>query len=137
VNHGHWRHRREIILRPGRWLLVTDTAESRDGRPHDFRVWWNLPEGLRPVADGTGRLRLGWPDSGDFLWITELNRSATVTPLSGHRKPLRGWRSRGDRQFTPSWSTGFQALNRKKHVFRTLFHFGAEPRTTPFQHPFG
>jgi hypothetical protein len=137
VNHGHWRHRREIILRPGRWLLVTDTAESRDGRPHDFRVWWNLPEALRPVADGTGRLRVGWPDSGDFLWITELNRSATVTPLSGHRKPLRGWRSRGDRQFTPSWSTGFQALNRKKHVFRTLFHFGAEPRTTPFQHPFG
>ena len=136
VDHGTWRHRRDIILRPGRWLLVTDTVDALDRRRHDFRVWWNLPADLRPRSAGAGRLRVDWPGAGEPLWITELNGSPTIAPVSGQTKPLRGWRSRGDRQFTPAWSTGFQAADRSRHVFRTLFHFGTEPRTTAFPHPF-
>jgi hypothetical protein len=99
-------------------------------------VWWNFPEDLRPKNAGTGRLKIGWPGSPEALWVTELNGSKAITPASGQRSPLRGWRSKGDRLFTPAWSTGFQALDRRRYTFRTLFHFGAEPRTKAFPHPF-
>lgn len=136
VNHGVWRHRRDIVFRPGRWLLVTDHLTGLDRATHDFRVWWNFPADLHPRPDAVGRLAIDLPHSPDTLWVTELGRSRTIAPVSGQQKPLRGWRSRYDRQFTPAWSTGFEATDVQDHTFRTLFHFGRQPRATPFPHPF-
>jgi hypothetical protein len=137
VNHGAWRHRRDIVFRPGRWLQVTDIVTGLDGAAHDFRVWWNFPEGLEPRPAGTGRLAIDLPRSTDRLWVTELGGAPVIDPVTAQRDALRGWRSRRDLELTPAWSTGFESLGvHRHHTFHTLFHFGPEPRTAPFPHPF-
>jgi hypothetical protein len=36
VDHGAWRHRRNILVRPGRCLQVTDVVAALDGRDHEL-----------------------------------------------------------------------------------------------------
>jgi hypothetical protein len=136
VNHGIWRHRRDVVYRPGRWLQVTDIVTALDGRAHDFRVWWNFPAELVPRAVGAGRLAIALPHSADTLWVTELEASRTIAPVTAQRGPLRGWRSRVALELTPAWSTGFEVRAVRRHTFRTLFHFGDPPGGAP-RHPFG
>jgi hypothetical protein len=136
VNHGTWRHRREVVFRPGRWMLVTDVVTGLDRRRHDFRVWWNFPYELRPRPIEVGRLAIDVPDSDDTLWVTELGGNRTIPVVAGRRDPMRGWRSKVDLEATPAWSTGFHTSRVRRHTFRTLFHFGPEPRRAPFRHPF-
>jgi hypothetical protein len=129
-----WNFPKELApRRAGASRLVIDLpgGDSSAGASSDG----GSPDGGSP--DG-GSPDGGSPDAGaeSMLWVTELGGSATMTPVSGRRKPLRGWRSMADLEFTPAWSTGFQATNVRSHTFRTLFHFGPEPRSTPMPHPF-
>lgn len=136
VDHGVWRHDREVVFRPGSWLLVTDVVTGQDGREHDYRVWWNLAAPLVPRRTGRTGLVIDLAGSAEPLWVNELGGSALIAPVSGGRRPLRGWRSKFDMQFTPAWSTGYLAQGVRRHTFRTLFHFGVRARTEPFDHPF-
>jgi hypothetical protein len=135
VSHGAWRHRRELLFLPGSWLQVTDTVVALDRRRHDVRVWWHFPQALRPVPYGSGRLSIEVPGLADRLWVAELGRARAIAPRAGRNGPLEGWRSREDLRLTPAWATGFEAEGVRSHTFRTLFHFGSEPRTSPFPHP--
>jgi hypothetical protein len=138
VDHGLWSHRRQVVLRPGRWLSVTDRVVWRDDAEHDMRIWWNLPGELpRPSVDGS---RIGFslaPGAGQpSLWIEELRSAAPIEPDRGATEPLRGWRSRKDLELTPAWSTGFVARGRRRHTFVTLFTLGAVPLREHPPHPF-
>jgi glycosyltransferase involved in cell wall biosynthesis len=135
VDHGHWRHHRKIVLRPGCWLYVTDSVHSGDGHAHDFRTWWNLPGEASLSPSGENGVQVELPCSGT-LWIVEFGGSELIAPVTAQRDPLRGWRSKQDLQLTPTWSIGHERLRSRSHVFRTFFSFGAEcPADVPL-HPF-
>ena len=137
VDHGGWLHHRDIVFRPGHWLLVTDVLTARDDAPHDFRQWWNLPEEIVPTPTESGGLAVELPGSTSALWVVERSGSALIAPVTAQREPvLRGWRSKHDLQFTPAWSTGFEAIGVRAKEFRTLFCIGDEAPTGPFDHPF-
>lgn len=134
VDHGHWRHHREIVLSPGAWLLVTDRVWSLDGHPHDYRVWWNLAGDLALRAGDGGELRAELA-GGRAVQVRELSSSLLIDPVAGKAEPMRGWRSKCDLELVPAWSTGFEAIGVRDHVFRTLFRFDNEPMHEP-RHPF-
>jgi glycosyltransferase involved in cell wall biosynthesis len=137
VDHGAWRHRREIVFLPGRWLLVTDTLTSGNDAAHDYRQWWNFPEEIEPRATDYSGLAVEMLGSTGTLWVTELCGSGLIAPVKAQRDPLlRGWRSKYDLQFTPAWSTGFEAVGVRDHEFRTLFSFSDQRPAGPFDHPF-
>ncbi len=94
------------------------------------------PRSFRPGPTERGGLAIHLPDSSETLWVTEMSGSRLIAPVSAGRDPLRGWRSRYDTQFTPAWSTGFEATGVRDHKFRTLFSFGDEPPFAPFDNPF-
>jgi glycosyltransferase involved in cell wall biosynthesis len=134
VDHGRWHHHREIILCPGQWLYVVDTVHSQDRAAHDYRLWWNFPAEVRMHQVGSSALRVDLA-SPETLHVCDLAGGNLITPVRGQRDPLRGWRSRRDREFTPAWSTGFEVIAVRDWVFRSMFHFG-EPAHDEPDHPF-
>jgi hypothetical protein len=131
VNHEVWRHERKIIFRPRDWLYVVDTVAATDQRPHDFRVWWNLPAELPPHVVERSTLAAAMPGQAENLRIVELNGAEAIAPVSGQTEDMRGWRSRQDLQLTPSWSTGFEVAGVRDYQFRTLFSFGSVQTSLP------
>lgn len=122
VDHGFWKHNRLITFSPGAWLMVTDEVTSLDGAPHDFTVWWNLPESLGKPKVHADRVSFLLPDGRSFHVINRCG-SELVEPVKGQSEPLRGWRSEADYEFTPAWSMGFRQFERVQHSFSTLFCF--------------
>lgn len=131
VDHGGWRHERIVVLRPGRWLYVTDRVTASDGGRHAFRVWWNLLGEADVATAGTGRVRVAVPTSAEPLWIVDGSGAELIAPARGVDAPLRGWRSRRDLVLEPAWSLGFVAADTAQHEFRTFLGFGAEPLDGP------
>lgn len=126
VNHGAWSHRRSITYLPGAWLLVEDALQALDGNPHDFRLWWNLPEELRDPSVEGGRVTFLLPD-GRPLYVSALRETDVVPPAKGQRNPLRGWRSKMDEEFTPAWSLAHEGRKKERHVFLTLLSLDQLP----------
>ncbi len=127
VDHGTWSHRRTIHFAPGQWLLVEDDVRSSDDRPHDFRVWWNLPEELSNPTVESSEVRFALA-SGRSLQIESLDGAQLVEPVLGQQSPLRGWRSRVDYEFAPAWSLAHHVESTTDHVFRTLLSIdGSRP----------
>lgn len=122
VNHGAWSHRRSIAYAPGRWLRVDDELQSQDDRPHDFQVWWNLPETLTDPRIDDGRVTFTL-SSGRALHVSPQGEAELVPPVKGQQEPLRGWRSMVDYEFTPAWSMAYRIAGRTAHTFRTVLSF--------------
>ncbi|MEV0274245.1 heparinase II/III family protein, partial [Hamadaea sp. NPDC050747] len=123
VDHVTWKHRREVVFRPGEWLQVIDTVSALDGESHDYRVWWNMPEEVTPEVQEDGGLGISVPTADRRLWLREHSGSTLIEPVKGQQEPLRGWRSKVDLRFTPAWSVGFEVLGVSDHEFRTVFCF--------------
>jgi hypothetical protein len=136
VDHGTWRHHREIIFLPSKWLYLIDTLTAQDDSPHDYRAWLNFPADLPPQRTEGGGLVIQLPGSNDKLWVVELGGSELIRPVSAQRHPMRGWRSKVDNELTPAWSTGFEARSTRDHQFKILLRFGSEEPTAPVEYPF-
>jgi hypothetical protein len=126
VDHGHWRHRRRLVLSPGRWLWTRDEVSAADNREHDFAVWWQLAAPWEP--EGTSDTSVGFRSAVDGapLWLQSFDGAAIDGPVSGQQEPLRGWRSVADRALVPCWSVALRARARA-HVFDTVFSLGEAP----------
>lgn len=135
VDHGRWRHQREIIFRPANWLYVVDSVQSLDGQPHDFRVWWNFAAELDLTRASDGEVELQLP-GGQTLSMSALCGATLIAPVVGGREPMRGWRSKRDLSLIPAISTGFEISAATSHQFRTLFAFAGVPGGEPPEHPF-
>jgi glycosyltransferase involved in cell wall biosynthesis len=136
VDHGHWRHHRDIVLLPGQWLYVVDSVHSQDRSKHTYRVWWNLPHDMTMTPGEESRFYADWEDRSERLEVAELSGARLIPPVSGQRDPvMRGWRSKQDLQVTPAWSTGYEVTRMPNFVFRTLFRLDGGPMIEPV-HPF-
>lgn len=128
--HGHWHHQRRLSMSPQKWLIVEDFVQSLNGKPHDFRSWFNLPGELKMVVHDELTVRF---DGGLLpmpLWIRGWGDLELIVPVSGQTDPLRGWRSLKDRSLEPTWSMGYSLNGEYENLIVVTFNFGHEPLDT-------
>jgi hypothetical protein len=119
------RHRRVLVMAPGRFLLVLDFLHDRIHH-HDYRQWFqfapdweleSLPDGVRahtPASDGVE------PEA--LRVFNLLDENTMGQPVRGQEAPrLQGWHSDAANSLKPSASLAVEALDRKMGRFATLF----------------
>jgi hypothetical protein len=118
------RHRRVLIMAPGRFLLTLDFLHDRLHH-HDYRQWfqfapqWQLeigPDGVTALAPA--------PDDEQAAGLRVFNlldENTMAKPVRGQEEPhLQGWHSDAANSLKPSASLGVEALDRKIGRFATL-----------------
>lgn len=120
VDHGSWSHDRSISYSPNAWLLVQDNVRSEDGRPHDFSIWWNLPEELELTRVDEDLVCFRMSDDRELI-VRSFQNGQLILPVKGQEEPLRGWRSIVDDAFTPAWSMGYEVTQEMEYSFTTMF----------------
>lgn len=118
-------HRRMLLYRPGRWLVVLDWITDDDGRRRDAAQHFHLaPELDLEVASGGFQTTL---PSGSALHVVTLSGATSLKPARGRERPsLAGWISRTDGRLEPCWTMGFHATGHPVHL-ATLFTFDDRP----------
>jgi hypothetical protein len=98
-------HRRFLIYRPGRTLIVLDSVQSTD--THEYVRHFHFGAGIdaeirarRIVVNGPGI-----PEST----LTDLSMSTTMTLDCGREDPRLGWTYPSDRQRTAVWTATFSS----------------------------
>jgi glycosyltransferase involved in cell wall biosynthesis len=107
VHHGDYVHRRRLVYRPGKELLIKDAVFSQTSEVREGTLWFNI----------SGHFELESVDEESVVFTaageageTRLVVSGTgrlVEPIRGQADPMRGWRSREDQGLEPTWSVGF------------------------------
>lgn len=107
VQHLDYVHRRRVIYRPGRELLLKDAVYSQSPEEREAIIWLNISGHfeLESVADA-------------LIFVSHVDEKPTtirvdgpghlIDPVRGRENPMRGWRSRHDRSLEPVWSVGFK-----------------------------
>lgn len=123
------RHQRQIVMEPGRFLLVLDWLQDRRSLPHECRQWFHFaPEW--EVRRGSGGLwatapaQAGRPET--VLRAVSLSPSVAIEEVvRGQEEPeLLGWVS--DRAFSLTPASCFCVAGKGAAVrFATLFVFGS------------
>jgi hypothetical protein len=127
---GRASHVRYVLLEPGEWLLVVDTARAADGAAHAFRQWFQVhPDwGLSHLSDDG----FSFAGGGEELAIVPVfagQRVATLArgethPPDGPLDPgYLGWWSPAEEAFEPCTSIAMET--RGEHVtMASLLAFG-------------
>ena len=119
------RHRRVLVMFPGRFLFVLDFLNDRTS-VHDYRQWFQFaPEwDVGTLKDGRGAVARH--KGGASLAITSLiPDTGVMAPIRGQEAPrLQGWTSDTANSLIPCTSLSIEATNRQMARFATLFAFG-------------
>lgn len=118
--HDDYIHRRRIIYRPGIELQVLDSIFSQDEKNREAIIWFNLDGRFELFSSDTKvlfRRQLG--DEQVFVEIS--GPGEIIEPIRGGVDPLRGWRSRIDRDLEPVWSIGFRIQVKTRASVSTVF----------------
>jgi Heparinase II/III-like protein/Heparinase II/III N-terminus len=126
VTHGRTvRHRRVLVMAPGRFLLVLDWLNDRT-QSHDYRQWfqfapdWQVDKG----EDGLiAKAQAGGDAAAQTVKVFNLmEENAFAEPVRGREEPqLQGWTSDAAYSLIPSTSINVEALARPMARFATLF----------------
>jgi Heparinase II/III-like protein/Heparinase II/III N-terminus len=126
------RHRRIIVMSPGKFMLVLDWLNDRL-RKHDYRQWFQFaPEWIiAPSQDGM----LGMaPERGglspqSLFMFNLIEENTLAAPIRGQESPnMQGWYSDAAYSLVPSASLAVEALSRSMGRFATLFVLDGEAR---------
>jgi Heparinase II/III-like protein/Heparinase II/III N-terminus len=121
---GAIRHRRVLIMSPGRFLLELDFLHDRFHQ-HDYRQWFQFaPEWqVESGADGVSARAPAWDDkpAAALRVFNLLDENTMGRPQRGQEEPhLQGWHSDAANSLTPSVSLAVEAPDRKMGRFATL-----------------
>jgi len=120
------RHRRTLVWRPGKWLVVLDELDA--DRVHDYRQWFHFhPDLSLTLHDASADLSLG---DGRSLYLRPLlpSEAATATAVHGQEEPeTQGWISRRHRTVEPNWALSYSASGERVTLATLLFLGGSEP----------
>lgn len=107
VHHMDYIHRRRIIFRPGTELILKDSVFSQSPETRNGILWFNISGDLS--LQEVGACVVFSRDTGEgTLRLTVSSQGELVKPVRGQASPMRGWRSRQDRELEPVWSVGFE-----------------------------
>ena len=101
-------HGRVIVLRPHRWLLVTDWLDGKT-TPHVYRQWFGFHESaeLQSLDAQSLVMRLG---NGEELYVQAVGGATSIEHARGREEPdIQGWISHDYQERTPRESVAFVA----------------------------
>ena len=114
---ARYSHRRTLRYMPAEYLEVEDSIVE----PHDCETaisWFNVNRDCEISVDHNNVEILLPNDAGKI--VVESN-GLLVPPVSGQAEPLRGWRSKKDRQLDEAWNFGFKINVGETRVIKTKF----------------
>jgi hypothetical protein len=128
---GAVRHRRNLVMRPGHFLLVLDWLHDRSGEPHDYVQHFKLAPSWQATVDGD-LVRARHPGGTDAagktlhpqpLCVASALPGAEWLPIArGEDEPqLLGWVSDRAYSLTPASVLRAGARVSGPHSFATLF----------------
>ena len=124
VEHSTHTHKRKIVLRPHRELVVTDDIKvNSSGR--EIISWFNVNGDLKVEALEGDVLISGFPDGSEIV-VKSTGKLLQIE--RGQSDPLRGWRSKVDRTLEPIWNFGYVASADGSAVIETRFEI-QKPRS--------
>ncbi|AZT96046.1 glycosyltransferase [Brevibacterium aurantiacum] len=121
VHHIDYIHRRRIIFRPGTELILKDSIFSQAPETRNGILWFNIPGDFSLQESGACVVFVQETDEGT-LRLTVSSDGQLVEPVCGQTNPLRGWRSRQDRELEPVWSVGFEVSIDTRASVETRFN---------------
>lgn len=104
ADHGSYFHERMLRYNPGQSLEVVDTISPR-GETNEAVSWFNINGEFEAVVEGNTIL-FHAPD-GKFM-LKANSEAELIMPVRGQHSPLRGWRSKIDRELIPVWNFGYR-----------------------------
>jgi Heparinase II/III-like protein/Heparinase II/III N-terminus len=115
-------HRRALLYRPGRALIVLDDVRSAE--EHEYTRRFHFGPELEVKQDDRGRIAL----SGKRVVATlsDLDDGAKVELDRGRDDPRLGWTYPGDRERTAVWTAALRS-RAKDATFATVFTLRGEP----------
>lgn len=122
ADHLFYIHERELEFDPAQRLLVRDALipTSIDDGVDEAIAWFNI-DGSIQIERFEDSLRLRLPDGAGVVRVTTNGEFADL--VKGQEEPLRGWRSRIDREFEPTWNFGIKLSKDDNWTLETLFEF--------------
>lgn len=121
VYHLDYIHRRRIIFRPGAELILKDSVFSQSAETRNGILWFNIAGDFRLERCGE-QVEFSRETSDGTLRLSIDSQGHPVEPVRGQTSPLRGWRSRQDRQLEPVWSVGFEVSIDTRASIETRFN---------------
>jgi hypothetical protein len=123
THQGTIHHRRKLVFRPGEWLLILDWLDDSEGRPHDYRQYFQLAPAWKAKTGGRGYVA---HTEAQRLTLVDILGISTAEPVRrGRRTPeLQGWHAPGDQRFEPSPSLCLAQTGQESARFATLALLG-------------
>lgn len=120
VVYGDYVHRRRVVFRPGKQLVLRDAVYSKKSGPRIGRLWFNISDSFCVVEEASSLVFV----NSAFQRPVRLDVSGPgdlISPVRGQQEPMRGWRSRTDRCLEPIWSFGFEFMFTTRRSVETTF----------------
>lgn len=106
VQHLDYIHRRRLVFHPGNELLIKDSIFSQAAEMREATLWFNVPKDFELIS-AEDSVEFELHDEDGAMRLTIEGPGKLLEPVRGQVEPLRGWRSRKDRELEPVWSIGF------------------------------
>jgi len=106
VQHQDYIHRRRLVFKPGSELLIKDSIFSQAAEEREAILWFNVSGEFELLSAGDS-VEFEVADEAGPVNLTIEGPGRLLDPVRGQTEPLRGWRSRKDRELEPVWSLGF------------------------------
>lgn len=104
AEHQSYVHERMLRFEPGQLLEVIDTLSPVD-EGIEAIAWFNIDGDFEATIESNSILFRA-PD--DEFMIRVSSDSELVIPVRGQQSPMRGWRSKVDRELVPVWNFGYK-----------------------------
>ena len=124
--HDSVEHRRLLLFRPGRWLVVVDALADSQDQPHEYSQRFHFAPELTGSEHGE-RVDFELPKSPDRLSLLPLIGAERTPMVVGQQEPdLLGFVSRGAYEMLPAPTTAFLARGAAAATFATLLSLGED-----------
>ncbi len=125
--HETVEHRRLLVFRPGRWLVVVDALRDLDGKSHEYSQRFHFAPELTGTEHGA-RVEFELPKRSDRLHLLSLVDADRSPLVVGQEEPeLLGFVSRHAYKMFPAPTTAYLARGVPDAAFATLLLLGEGP----------
>lgn len=106
ATHADYVHERMLRFEPGRSLEVIDTLNT-EGKAIEAISWFNLDGSFDAEVESNA---IWFHSPNKEFKIRVSSESQLIMPVRGQQAPMRGWRSKVDRELVPVWNFGYQQV---------------------------
>ncbi|WP_257292172.1 heparinase II/III-family protein, partial [Endozoicomonas sp. ONNA1] len=122
------RHRRIVLFKPGKWLLIIDHLKSPT--KHKFTQWFHFDPNLH-LNQTIDSIHADLSPE-NRVWVTNFGDNEKSEHLKAQFEPrLQGWISVEPYKLEPNDAIGFTVDNSEEHTFATLFSISKKEGNNP------